>query len=137
VSVRTTEWGAALRRQREAAGLTQDALARRLSEAGLVTAMTSVSRWELGKVTPPPHRRLVIEKVLTEVAAEHRRRHHNNGDTVKWGLAPHESDPPEVETVRRIHWITKGQGPYWDEVVKRLTEVLDMIGSATAPRKHG
>ena len=117
-------------RQREAAGLTQDGLARRLSEAGLVTAMTSISRWELNKVTPPLHRRLVIQKVLEEAVAL-RRRGHPEGEIARWQELT-SSDPPEIQKIRIIHAATRGgKGPYWEHVVRCVEEAFDMIEAAT------
>ena len=121
-----TAWGVALRRQREAAKLTQDALARLLSEAGVLTAMTSISRWELGKVTPPAHRRMIIEKILSEEAAK--RRGLSNGEAARWRESVL-ADPPEIERVRMIYQLTGGTGAAWEELVKRIAEVRDMMAA--------
>lgn len=117
----TAAWGEALRRQREAANLTQEGLARRLSEAGVVTAMTSVSRWELGKVMPPAHRRAMIDKILAEAA----------GVAAPTPVVPEENSV--IARVRMLYEITEGQGHLWESLEERVSEIYKDLRT---PRKR-
>lgn len=58
-------FGERLRERREAAGLTQDRLARRMAEAGYDTTSANISGWELGKNRPKsPGHVAALESIL-------------------------------------------------------------------------